>query len=127
MIPDDTDSLTDDMSNVLFETAKEVLGKKRKRNRPWVTDDILDLCTRRKELKSEKDRNLGAREQYRAVNSRIRREMRKAKEQWIEEECAELDLNMKDGKSRLAFQAIKTVTNRTVPPVIAVEDKNGVL
>ena len=34
---------------------------------------------------------------------------------------------MRDGKSRLAFQAIKKVTNRTVAPVIAVEDKNGLL
>ena len=127
MIPEDVDSLTDNMSKVLFDTAREVLGKKRKKNRPWVTDEILDLCSTRKKLKSEKDRNLGAREQYRMVNNRIRREMRSAKEKWIEDQCAELDSHMRDGKSRLAFQAIKKLTNRKIAPVTAVEDKNGEL
>ena len=87
----------------------------------------MDLCDRRKELKGERERNPEAREQYRVVNNRIRRDMRLAKDQWIEEQCEEMDGQMRDGKTRLAFQAIKKITNRETAPVTSVEDKNGAL
>ena len=51
MIPDDINILTDNMSEVLFKVAMGVLSKKDEKNRPWVTDIILDSCDRRKKLK----------------------------------------------------------------------------
>ena len=51
MIPDDINTLTDNMSEVLFEVAMEVLGKKEEKNRPWVTNFILDSCDGRNKLK----------------------------------------------------------------------------
>ena len=45
LLEGDINALTDNMKEVLLqETATEVFGKKRKRNKPWVTDDILVLC-----------------------------------------------------------------------------------
>ena len=57
LLEDDINARTDNMKDVLQETATDVLGKKRKRNKPWVTDDILP-CDKRSDLKKIKKTNL---------------------------------------------------------------------
>ena len=39
----------------MTETANNVLGKHRQAKKPWVTDSILKLCDKRRELKQNKN------------------------------------------------------------------------
>ena len=43
------------IKDLLQESAAEVLGKRRKNNKPWVIDDILDLCDTRRDLMKTKE------------------------------------------------------------------------
>ena len=71
----------------MTETANNVLGKHRPAKKPWVTDNILKLCDRRRELKQKKNTTEGAK-LYREANQQVKKKgMRKAKETWIEEQC----------------------------------------
>ena len=36
--------LTNDFNEVVKETAEEVLGRRRNKHYPWISNDILDLC-----------------------------------------------------------------------------------
>ena len=36
------------------DTAKELLGKQRQKEKPWITDEILDFCDQSRDL-SERD------------------------------------------------------------------------
>ena len=40
----------------------EILGKERRRKKPWVTKDVLDLCDERKILKKKRYEVEGAKE-----------------------------------------------------------------
>ena len=51
LLEENIDSLTESVKEVLHETAAEVLGKRRKKSKQWITNDILDLCDERRELK----------------------------------------------------------------------------
>ena len=44
---------TVNINGALIDTADEVLANDRKK-RPWVTDDLLDLCDKRRSLNQEK-------------------------------------------------------------------------
>ena len=84
----DMDMLTDTFNTAVTNTANEILGKYRPVKKPWVTTDILDLCAKRIKLKykkNNKDRDGIA--HYRTVNQEIRKGMKKAKENWIGEQC----------------------------------------
>ena len=35
----------------LTDEASEILGKERRRKKPWITRDVLDLCDKRRHLK----------------------------------------------------------------------------
>ena len=52
----DMDSMITTFNTAVTETARKVLGKHRRKKKPWVTVDILDLCDKRRELREKKIR-----------------------------------------------------------------------
>ena len=62
-----------------MNAASEVLGKERRRKKPWVTKDVLDLCDERRDLKKKRYEAEGAKE-YREANRRVQKAVKKAKE-----------------------------------------------
>ena len=73
----------------MTKTASEILGKHQKKN-PWITAEILDLCDKRRELRKERFEPEGS-EKYKEMKNNIKRCMEKAKENWIGEQCREIE------------------------------------
>ena len=78
----------------MIETVSEILGKHRLKKKPWVNAEILDLCDKRRELRKKRLESEES-EKYKEVNS-IKRCMKKAKENWIEEQCSESKENSEE-------------------------------
>ena len=76
------DSMITTFNTAVTETASEILGKHRQKEKPWVTAEILDLWDKRRELRKKRFELEGS-EQYKEVNKNIKRCMKKAKENWI--------------------------------------------
>ena len=55
------------------DAASEILGKERRRKKPWVTKDVLDLCDERRDLKKKRYEAEGAKE-YRKQTGGFRRQ-----------------------------------------------------
>ena len=49
-------------------------------------------------------------EKYKEVNSNIKRCMKKAKENWIGEQCSKIEENLRKNNSRRAYQMVKDLT-----------------
>ena len=81
------------LNTIVTETASEILGKQREEKKTWVTEEILNLCDRRRELRKKRFAPEGY-EKYREVNNNIKRCMIKAKENWIGEQCSEMEENL---------------------------------
>ena len=47
---------------------------------------------------------------YREVDNTIKRRMKKAKENWIGEQCCEIETNMTKNNSKRAYQLVKDLT-----------------
>ena len=89
LVLDNQDTEIDDLINsfrtAVTETANNILGKHRPAKKPWVTDNILKLCNKRRQLK-QKNTAEGAK-LYWGANQQIKKGTRKAKHTWIEEQC----------------------------------------
>ncbi|KAL8610857.1 hypothetical protein ACOMHN_056712 [Nucella lapillus] len=125
LLQDDINSLTDNIREVLHETATEVPGKRRKKNKPWVTEDILDLCDSRRELKKKKRSDQA--QHYNIINKNIRAKMKDAKENWITEQCNNIDKGMREGNSKVAFKSLKTLSKIQQAKSSVIKDNNGSL
>ena len=47
----DMDTMIITYNTAVTDAASEILGKERRRKKPWVTKDVLDLCDERRDLK----------------------------------------------------------------------------
>ena len=56
-----------------------ILGKERRRKKPWVTRDVLDLCDKGRDSKTTQYKAVGAKE-YREANKKIQKAVKKTKE-----------------------------------------------
>ena len=95
-------------NTAVTETASEILGKHRQKKNPWITAEILDLCNKRRELRKNRFEPEGS-EKYEEVNN-IKRCMKKAKENWIGEQCSEIEENLRKNNSTKAYQMVKDLT-----------------
>ena len=104
------------------ETANEILGKHRQKKKTWITAEILDLCDKRRELRKKRFKPEGS-EKYKEVNN-IKRCMKKAKENWVEQ-CSETEENLRQNNSKRAYQLVKDLTTVKQGKVTTVQDRSG--
>ena len=95
-----------------------------RRKKPWITADILDLCDKRRELRNKRFEPEGS-EKYKEVNNNIKRCMKKAKENWIGEQCSEIEENLRENNSKRAYQLVKDLTTVKQRKVTTVQDRSG--
>ena len=60
--------------------------KQREKIQPRVTNEVLDLCDQRRQLRQQKQTSAEAELEYREVNGECRTKMKAAKEEWTEEQ-----------------------------------------
>ena len=85
----DMDSMDTHFNKAVTDTAAELLGKQRRKRKPWVIPEILDLCDQRRDLKKKGGEPEGAKG-YREIKRKIRTEMKTAKVTWIQGQCHEV-------------------------------------
>lgn len=123
------DEQIDLFNNAITATAEEVLGKSRSTKRPWVTQEILDMCDRRRELKEGKLRSEEGARCYREANKAVKRKLKEEKEKWIEEKCKNIEESIQTNNTRRAYKIVKDlqqdVSVNKVVHCTTIEDKNG--
>ena len=74
-----------------------------------ATAEILDLCDKRRQLRTKRFEAEGS-EKYKEGNNDIKRCMKKTKENWIGEQCSEIEENLRTNNSKRAYQVVKDLT-----------------
>ena len=99
------DILWTNIKEGIQKAATGILPKIVKKNKkPWISTDILDMMEKRKRAKNTQD--------YDEVNRQVKRACKVAKENWLEEQCQELENLEKQHLTRQMHEKIRRVTNR---------------
>ena len=75
----ETDVLINSFNTAVTETVNNILGKHRPAKKPWVTDNILKLCDKRRELKQKKVQTTKDAKLYRGANQQVKQRHEKSK------------------------------------------------
>ena len=121
---EELNSITNTFNETITEIATELLGKHRPKKKPWVTDDVLNLCDKRRELKKNKHKKDGIRK-YKDANIKVKEAMKKAMESWIDNQCVEIDSNIQKNNSRKAYQMVRELTNEKRGRSTTIQNKEG--
>ena len=106
------------------EVALEVLGKEKKMKKPWMT---REKCDERRQLKATKYKDDESNRKYRNANTKLRHEIKKAKETFLEGRCDELESAFERNDSKTAYSVVKELTNEKSGRVSIIEDASGKL
>ena len=120
----DIDTMITTYNTAVADAAREILGKERRRKKPWVTKDVLDPSDERRDLKKKRYEAEGAKE-YREANRRIQKAVKKAKEDWIGAQCEEIETCLNKNNSKRAYQLVKDLTSEKLGRSLAIQDKSG--
>ena len=110
-------------NTAVTDAANEILGKDCCRKKPWVTNDVLDLCVERRDLKKRFEAE-GTKE-YREANGRIRKAMKKPKADWIGAQYEEIETCLNKNNSKRAYQLVKDVTLEKQGRSSTIQDKSS--
>ena len=111
-------------NTAVTDAASEILGQERRRKKPWVTKDVLDLCDERRDLKKKRYEAEGAKE-YKEANRRIQKAVKKAKEDWIGAQCEEIETCLNKNNSKRGYQLVKDLTSEKQGRSSTIQDKSG--
>ena len=120
----DIDTMITTYNAAVTDAASQILGKERRRKKPWVTKDVLDLCDERRDLKKKRYEAEGAKE-YREGNRRIQKAVKKATEDWIGAQCEEIETCLNKNNSKRAYQLVKDLTSEKQGSYLTIQDKSG--
>ena len=105
----DLDSMVTHFNKAVTDTAAELLGKERRKRKPWVTPEILELCDQRRDLKKKRGVPEGAKD-YREITRKIRTEIKMEKETLIHGQCQKVEVCLRKNKSKKAYQLVEDLT-----------------
>ena len=121
----DIDTMFTTYNTAVTDAASEILGKERRRKKPWVTKDVLDLFDERRDLKKKKRYEAEGAKEYKEANRRIQKAVKKANEDWISAQCEEIETCLNKNNSKRAYRLVKDLTAEKQCRSSTVQDKSG--
>ena len=119
------------MEKAYVNTAEEVLGYKKKENKPWLSQEAWTLVNQRKAIKQKL---IGARserlkqrwqDEYRQKDREVKRQVRLDKRRWTEEITKEAENAAKQQHMKTLYTLTKVLSNERPRQSAAVMDKPG--
>nr|KAG5698573.1 hypothetical protein BaRGS_027084 [Batillaria attramentaria] len=120
-----------DLRETWTATCREVLGKKTRQHKEWLTSDTWDLITERKRLKDlinhtdDQDHKRDLQAQYWDVDRQVKRSARNDKRNFINDLTEEAETAAGQRNMKRLYEITRTLSGKNNNPTRPVKDKNG--
>ena len=100
----------ENLKDAMIQSAGDIIGyqKRKMPKKPWITQDMLEKMDERRRWKNVNTPE--GRFNYNKMNNELRRVTDKAREDWWDSECKELEEAEKKGRSDLVYAKVKQLT-----------------
>ena len=98
-----SEELRTEISGVVQEAVIKTIPKKRKgKKAKWLSEEALQIADKRREVKGK-----GEKERYTNLNAELQRTAQRDKEDFLSDQCKEIEENNRMGKTRNLFKKIR--------------------
>ena len=103
----DVNERWNEVKSIIKKSAKKNIAhkKRQKARKPWVTTQMLDKMDLRRKWKNVN--TIEGKKEYKRLNNELRRVTERAREQWWNDQCAELEKLDKKGRSDLVYNKVR--------------------
>ena len=110
-----------EVRDIVQETGiKTIPMEKKCKKAKWLTGDALQIAVKRKELKSQ-----GEKERYKHLNAEFRRLARRDKKAFLSNQCKEIEEKNRMGKTRDLFKIIRDTKGIFQAKMGSIKDRNA--
>ena len=115
------DELWVEVRDIVQETGIKTIPKKKKcKKAKWLSEEALQIAGERREAKSK-----GEKERYSHLNAEFQRIARRDKKAFLSDQCKEIEVNNRMGKTRDLFKKIRDIKGTFHAKMDSIKDKNG--
>lgn len=93
-------------NEVVLEAEEEALCCQKKQHQPWMSNDILDLCDKRRTFKKTNNSSAESSEEYYEDNNLVGKQTRVATEFWINQQCENIKKGMTKANSKQTYDTL---------------------
>ena len=112
---------------IFLEVAKKAISQRKATKNSWITEAALKEVELRRKVKSKGIRNPVQEAIYKEQNYKIRRMMRKNKEQFGEYQYKRIEENAMTNSTREFCNVVKSLTRKFRPAIKAIKNEAGVI
>ena len=98
------DELWTEVRDIVQETGIKIIAKKKKfKKAKWLSEEALQIAVKIREAKSK-----GEKERYTHLNAEFQRIARRHKKAFLNDQCREIEENIRLGNTRALFKKLET-------------------
>ena len=109
-----------EVHNAVQEVIKTIPKKKKCKKAKWLSEEALQIAEKRREAKGK-----GEKERYIHLNSEFQRLERRDKKAFLSDQCKEIEVNNRMGKTRDLFKKIRDTKGTFYAKTGSIKDRNG--
>jgi len=116
------------IKNTFNSTGQTVLGRKRKENKPWISQKTLDFIEKRRYTKQKVLANPESKhfkDEYETLNKAIKKSAKKDKKDFIEDKAAEAELAANQHRMKDVYDITKQISGKNKKSGTHIRDKLG--
>ena len=115
------DELRMEVRDILQETRIKTIPKEKKcKKAKWLSEEVLQIAVKRRE-----DKGKGEKERYTHLNAEFQRIARRDKKVFLKDQCKEIEVNNRMGKTRDLFKKIRDPKGTFHTKMGSIKDRNG--
>ena len=115
------DELWTEVRDIVQETGiKTIPMEKKFKKAKWLPEEALQIAMKRREAKSK-----GEKEGYSHLNAEFQRIARRDKKDFLSDQCKEIEVNNRMGKTRDLFKKIRDIKGTFHAKMGSIKDRNG--
>ena len=115
------DELWTEVRDIVQETGIKTIPKKKKcKKAKWLSEEALQIVENRREAKSK-----GEKGRYTRLNTEFQRIARRDKKAFLTNQCKEIEVNNRIGKTRDLFKKIRDTKRTFHAKMGSIKDRNG--
>ena len=116
-----SEELWTEVCDTVQETEMKTIPKKKKcKKAKWLSDEVLQIAVKGREVKGK-----GEKERYTHLNTEFQRIARRDKQDFLSDQCKEIEENSRMGKTRNLFKKIRDTKGTFHAKMGSIKDRNG--
>ena len=111
-----------EVCDIVQETGIKTIPKKKKRKKAkLLSEEGLQIAVKRREVKGK-----GEKERYSHLNAEFQRRARRDKKAFLSDQCKEIEVNNRMGKTRHLFKKIRDTKGTFHAQMGTIKNRNGI-